>query len=60
MPDAVTDTHALIWYLENSPRLSITANQFFEQCDRGEIIIYVPKPNHSDAITKSIKKYYKN
>jgi PIN domain nuclease of toxin-antitoxin system len=33
MPDAVTDTHALIWYLENSSRLSIAANQFFEQCD---------------------------
>ncbi len=34
MSDAVTDTHALIWYLEDSPRLSSTANQTFEQCDR--------------------------
>lgn len=42
MSDAVTDTHALIWYLEDSPRLSVAANQLFEQCDRGEIIIYVP------------------
>ncbi|GAA6623081.1 type II toxin-antitoxin system VapC family toxin [Scytonema sp. NUACC26] len=42
MIDAVTDTHALIWYLEDSPRLSIAANQAFEQCDRGEISIYIP------------------
>ena len=40
MSDAVTDTHALIWYLEDSPRLSAAANQTFEQCDRGEIVIY--------------------
>lgn len=27
MSNAVTDTHALIWYLEDSPRLSSVANQ---------------------------------
>ncbi|MDJ0900931.1 MAG: type II toxin-antitoxin system VapC family toxin [Xenococcus sp. MO_188.B8] len=42
MSDVVTDTHALIWYLEDSPRLSIAANRLFDQCERGEIIIYVP------------------
>ena len=42
MPDAVTDTHALIWYLEDSPRLGPRANQIFSQCDRGEVVIYVP------------------
>lgn len=42
MSDAVTDTHALIWYLEDSPRLSRAANQVFDQCDRGEIFIYLP------------------
>ncbi len=42
MSDVVTDTHALIWYLEDSPRLSIAANQLFAQCDNGEIIIYIP------------------
>ena len=42
MPDCVTDTHALIWYLEASPRLSETAKQIFEACDRGQVIIYVP------------------
>jgi PIN domain nuclease of toxin-antitoxin system len=42
MLNHVTDTHALIWYLENSPRLSAIANQVIEACDRGEIVIYVP------------------
>jgi PIN domain nuclease of toxin-antitoxin system len=42
MSDAVTDTHALIWYLEDSPRLSQAANQVFDQLDRGEIFIYIP------------------
>jgi PIN domain nuclease of toxin-antitoxin system len=42
MTDAVTDTHALIWYLEDSPRLSQAANQVFDQLDRGEIFIYIP------------------
>lgn len=42
MSDLVTDTHALIWYLEDSSNLSTAANQAFEQCDRGEITIYIP------------------
>jgi PIN domain nuclease of toxin-antitoxin system len=42
MNDVVTDTHALIWYLEDSPKLGASANEIFEQCDRGEITIYIP------------------
>ncbi len=42
MSDLVTDTHALIWYLEDNPNLSGAANQAFEECDRGEITIYIP------------------
>lgn len=42
MSNLVTDTHALIWYLEDSPNLSVPANEAFEKCDRGEIIIYIP------------------
>jgi len=42
MQDVVTDTHALIWYLEDNPKLSDSANEVFEQCDRGEITIYIP------------------
>ncbi|MEH1766484.1 MAG: type II toxin-antitoxin system VapC family toxin [Nostoc sp.] len=42
MSDLVTDTHALIWYLEDSPNLSVTANEAFDKCDGGEITIYIP------------------
>ena len=42
MSAAVTDTHALIWYLEDSPRLSLAADLVFKQCDCGEITIYMP------------------
>jgi PIN domain nuclease of toxin-antitoxin system len=42
MSDVVTDTHALIWYLEDSPKLSALASQVFDRCDRGEVVIYIP------------------
>jgi len=42
MSDLVTDTHALIWYLEDSQNLSVAANKAFDKCDRGEITIYIP------------------
>lgn len=42
MADAVTDTHGLIWYLEDSPRLGSDARAVFDACDRGKSVIYVP------------------
>jgi len=42
MPDYVTDTHGLIWYLQDSPRLSEQARQCFDICDRGDCTIFVP------------------
>ena len=42
MPDVVTDTHGLIWYLEDSPRLGLAARKAFDACDRGEIVVYIP------------------
>ncbi|MGB3655636.1 MAG: type II toxin-antitoxin system VapC family toxin [Rivularia sp. (in: cyanobacteria)] len=42
MSDAVADTHALIWYLEDSSRLSTAANEIFNKCDKGELLIYIP------------------
>ncbi len=42
MPGVVTDTHSLIWYLEDDPRLGPVANQTFDACDRGELVIHIP------------------
>jgi hypothetical protein len=39
MLDAVTDTHGLIWYLEDSPRLGRVAKDALDACDQGEIAI---------------------
>jgi PIN domain nuclease of toxin-antitoxin system len=38
----VTDTHALIWHEENSPRLSAAAKACFDAADQGRARIYVP------------------
>ncbi len=38
----VADTHALIWWFTNSPKISAKASQIFEQCERGENIIFIP------------------
>ena len=40
--DFVTDTHPLLWWFIDSPRLSKGAFEIFEQCDKGETIIYIP------------------
>jgi PIN domain nuclease of toxin-antitoxin system len=42
MTDAVTDTHGLIWYLEDSPRLSPAAREVFSACDQGSALVFVP------------------
>lgn len=38
MPDCVTDTHALVWYLTADKRLSPAARAVFEDADNGRII----------------------
>ena len=42
MTDYVTDTHALIWYLEDSDKLGRKANAAFDAFDRGQSTIFVP------------------
>jgi PIN domain nuclease of toxin-antitoxin system len=38
----VTDTHALFWYLINSPLLGAGASHAFDEADNGEALIYIP------------------
>jgi PIN domain nuclease of toxin-antitoxin system len=38
----VTDTHALLWYLLEDPKLSIKAEEIFKQADANVVQIYVP------------------
>lgn len=37
----VTDTHAFLWYLSDSPKLSQKARAIFDSCDRGEVTVIV-------------------
>lgn len=38
----VTDTHAFLWYLTDSPELSQRARAIFDSCDSGEATIIIP------------------
>jgi PIN domain nuclease of toxin-antitoxin system len=38
----VTDTHGLIWYLEDDSRLSARARFAFDECDNGAALMYIP------------------
>lgn len=38
----VADTHALFWYLINSPSLGPDASLAFDEADAGQALIYIP------------------
>ena len=40
----VADTHALLWWFTDSPRISSNASEFFEECEKGESIIVIVQP----------------
>lgn len=42
MPVYVADTHALLWYLADSPHLSAAAKRVFEEAKTGEAAVIVP------------------
>ena len=38
----VADTHALLWWFIDSPRMSSRASEIFEKCEKGENVIFIP------------------
>jgi predicted nucleic acid-binding protein len=38
----VTDTHSFIWYLADSPKLSLKARDIFDSCEEGKVTIIIP------------------
>jgi len=38
----VTDTHALLWWFIDSPKISPKASEIFQKCENGENIIFIP------------------
>jgi PIN domain nuclease of toxin-antitoxin system len=52
----VTDTHALIWWFTDSPRLSSKASEIFENCEKGENIIFIPSIVIAESLSIFDKK----
>ena len=52
----VADTHALLWWFTDSPKISPTVSKIFERCERGEIIIYIPSIVLAEALSVFEKK----
>ncbi len=52
----ITDTHALIWWFIDSPKLSQRASEIFDKCEKGENIIFIPAIVIAEALSIFDKK----
>ena len=51
-----TDTHALLWWFIDSPKISPKASEIFEKCEAGENIIFIPSIVLAETISIFEKK----
>ena len=47
----VADTHALLWWFTDRPKISIKASEIFEKCEEGENIIFIPSIVIAEALS---------
>ena len=47
----VADTHALLWWFTNSPKLGSKATLVFQECEKGESVIFVPSIVIAEALS---------
>lgn len=52
----VTDTHALLWWFIDSPKLSSRVSDIFRKCEKGESIIFIPSIVIAEALSIFEKK----
>ena len=52
----VADTHALLWWFTDSPRISSKASEIFDECEKGESIIFIPSIVIAEALSIFDKK----
>src|SRR4030042_5332265 len=52
----VTDTHALLWWFVDSPKISPKAIDIFEKCESGQNIIFIPSIVLAEALSIFEKK----
>lgn len=54
--NSVTDTHALLWWFTDSPKIGPKASEIFEKCELGENIIFIPSIVIAEALSIFDKK----
>lgn len=52
----VIDTHALLWWFTDSPKIGPKASEIFEKCELGENIIFIPSIVIAEALSIFDKK----
>ena len=52
----VADTHGLLWWFTDSPKISPKASGIFEECEAGENIIFIPSIVIAEALSIFDKK----
>jgi PIN domain nuclease of toxin-antitoxin system len=52
----VADTHALLWWFTDSPKISPKASEIFSKCEAGENIIFIPSIVIAEALSIFDKK----
>jgi len=52
----VTDTHALLWWFTDNQKMSQKASSIFENCEKGETVIFVPSIVIAEALSIFDKK----
>lgn len=52
----VADTHALLWWFTDSPKISIKASEIFEKCENGESVIFIPSIVIAESLSIFEKK----
>ncbi len=52
----VADTHALLWWFVDSPKIGDKAAAIFEECENGEHVIFVPSIVIAEALSIFDKK----
>ncbi len=52
----VTDTHALLWWFTDSPRISSKASEIFEKGENGENVIFIPSIVIAESLSIFDKK----
>ncbi len=52
----LTDTHALIWWFIDSPKIGPKASEIFEKCEEGENVIFIPSIVIAEALSIFDKK----